>query len=161
MQQKIIQHFILCQVWLILFDTNLITKNNISFRENRFKHALNHRQLCEIAIWTKKSFCLAFPVFFGGENFSGIPLRPVLISIYSSHTTTCLFGGWHATFHTSIVSEFRDEACNCHTPLFSLCRSLYSRGHFFVLLHKSWFFTKKYKQNSDLSLLSSLYYHFV
>ena len=40
------------------------------------------------------------------------------------HATTRLLGGWHATFHTSIASEFHDEACDCCTPLFFICRSL-------------------------------------
>ena len=30
----------------------------------------------------------------------------------------------HAYFHMPIASEFRDEACDCRTPLFLLCRSL-------------------------------------
>ena len=36
------------------------------------------------------------------------------------HTTTCLLSGWRA----SIASEFRDEACDCCTPLFFICQSL-------------------------------------
>ena len=44
---------------------------------------------------------------------------------------TRLLGGWHATFHTSITPEFHDEASNCRTSLFFICRSLgYSRFTF-------------------------------
>ena len=40
------------------------------------------------------------------------------------HATTRLFGGWRAIFRTSVVSEFREKACGCHTPFFFICRSL-------------------------------------
>ena len=30
------------------------------------------------------------------------------------YTTTCLLGGWCATFHTSIASEFCDEVCDLY-----------------------------------------------
>ena len=40
------------------------------------------------------------------------------------HATTRLLPGWHMTFHTSIASEFCDEACNCRMPLFFICWSL-------------------------------------
>ena len=43
-------NFLLCQVRLILFNTNLITKSNI--RENRSEEVLNHHELCEIAMRT-------------------------------------------------------------------------------------------------------------
>ena len=49
-QQKITMiNFVLCQVRLILFNTNLISKNYF-IRENRSEEALNHRELCEIVI---------------------------------------------------------------------------------------------------------------
>ena len=48
----------------------------------------------------------------------------VFLKEQSSHATTRLLGGWRATFHTSIASEYRDEACDWRTPLFFLCQSL-------------------------------------
>ena len=48
-KNNMILNFVLRQVRLILFNTNLITKNYF-IRENRSKHALNRRELCEIAI---------------------------------------------------------------------------------------------------------------
>ena len=39
--------------------------------------------------------------------------------------TTCLLGGWGATFHMSVASEFCYQACDCHTPLFFICQSLF------------------------------------
>ena len=41
------------------------------------------------------------------------------------HATTRLLGGWRATFHTSVASEFCDEACDCHMPLFFISQSLH------------------------------------
>ena len=49
-QQKITMiNFGLCQVRLILFNTNLISKNYF-IHENRSEEALNHCELCEIMI---------------------------------------------------------------------------------------------------------------
>ena len=44
--------------------------------------------------------------------------KTVFFKKWSSHTTSRLLGGLHATFHTSIASEFCGEACDCRTPLF-------------------------------------------
>ena len=47
-------------------------------RENHSKDALNHRELCEIMMRASKNI---LTTLFRGGTLSGIPLRPVLISI--------------------------------------------------------------------------------
>ena len=134
----------MCQVWLILFNTSLITKNNISFvktvLKRRFKSSRNlwNRDMNVKNILASlsriflrwNSFWYSFEACF---NFNLIIVRishckrkktMVFLKEQSSHATTRLLGGWRATFHTSIASEIRDEACDCRTPLFFLCRSL-------------------------------------
>ena len=49
-KNKTIFNFVLCQVRLILYNTNLNIKKQYSIRENRSKDALNHRKIFEIAI---------------------------------------------------------------------------------------------------------------
>ena len=57
------------------------------------------------------------------------------------HATTRLLGEWRATFHTSIASEFRDEACDCRTPLFFICGSLTLKKEY----------QKEYQEKQDFS----------
>ena len=55
--------FFSCQVRLILFNTNLITKT-IFIRENHSKDAWNHRKLCETAIRTQKNILGSLSLIF-------------------------------------------------------------------------------------------------
>ena len=86
--------------------------------------------VCFCCFFAVKVFYYSFEACF---NFNLIIVRishckrkktMVFLKEQSSHATTRLLGGWRATFHTSIASEIRDEACDCRTPLFFLCRSL-------------------------------------
>ena len=53
-------------------------------------------------------------------------------------------------FATSIASEFHDEACDCRTPLFFICRSLYSAcGPFTKYLER----IKKFRKTGKLKHL--------
>ena len=66
LQNRVIFNFVLRQVILILFNTDLNTENNISFVKTILKTLL---------------ITVNFAHIFRGGTLSRIPLRPVLISI--------------------------------------------------------------------------------
>ena len=76
----------------------------------------------------------------------------------SSHATTCLLGGWLVPFLKSIASEFHDEACNCCTPLFFICRSLISVPYYpiwTIILKKGFYFVVHLLESFQQFLFSS------
>ena len=71
-------NFVLCQVRLILFSTNLIT---ISFMKTILKTLKITANFVKSPYEHKKTFWRALPIFFSGGTLCRIPLRPGLISI--------------------------------------------------------------------------------
>ena len=75
-------NFVLCQVRLILFNTNLITKINILFVKTVLKKLSITTNFVKLHYeGKKKKNWLASLIFFHSGTLSRIPLRPVLISI--------------------------------------------------------------------------------
>ena len=70
-------NFVLCEVRLILSNTNLITKKNIPSVKTALKITANFVK----SRYERKKHWLALLVCFRGGTLSRIPLRPVLISI--------------------------------------------------------------------------------
>ena len=79
-KNNIIFNFVLCQVRLIFFNTNLSTTNNISLVKPFLKTLQITANLVKSRYKRKKTSWLGLVVFFRGGTLSRIPLRPVLIS---------------------------------------------------------------------------------
>ena len=64
---NVVLNFVLCQVRLILLNTNLITKNYF-ISESCSKDTLNHHKFCEIMIQTQKIILASHTRIFSQWN---------------------------------------------------------------------------------------------